>query len=289
MKRTLLTILGLGVSGLAAGPLAGALLAGVRAADGGLDATALTAASPAMGLAATLGAIAIATVCGVLVALTVGGGRALFAMGLVLLWPAVQSGAVEGLLRSFQSGRVLRRLALEGAIIGAAALAGAVLVGRVALWTHTRTERADAYRKAPNPRRAAIDLIVAVAASAVAFVFVAWIFAVDGLKGQAVASAIVAGVAGGLMARLAGGEAPRWTIVLAAVAVSVWAPLWALRLPAGMSALQAAYAGVLFPPARLVPLDWLAGALLGGPVGWSWAASALRREERDAIPAPSAA
>jgi len=36
---------------------------------------------------------------------------------------------------------------------------------------------------------------------------------------------------------------------------------------------HAAYAGALFPTANITPLDFLAGAFLGVPVGISWAAS----------------
>ncbi len=277
MQRTAASATTLGLAGLVAGPAAGWLFASLRAPDGGLHATALTSTSPVWGLLVGLGVVLLASASGLLAAFLVGPGRGLFAMGLVLLWPAARSAEVEQLFRAVEPATALRRLAVEGLVLGLATAAGAWLVVRVGERNLERTWRLD--------RRGAIDLAVGSLTAAVAMAFVAWIVAVEGLKGQTIAAGVLAGVAAGLMGRFTGGAALRWLIPLAATLAAVWAPLWALRLHGAAALQQAAYAGVLFPPARLAPLDWLCGALAGGAAGWSWASAALLREERSAAAA----
>jgi len=259
--------------------MAGALVANLRAVDGGTNATALASAAPIAGLAVTVGAIVIVAAVGTLSGWLVGGGRALFAMGLVLLWPAVRSGAVEEMLRSDRSPGLMRSFAIESVILGGLLALAAIATDRIGASIKRKRMRAngDSLPDVAPARKHAIDTALATTASAVAMVFVSWLVAIEGLKGQTTAAGVIAGVAGGLMARLAGGEASRWTIVLAATAAAVFAPLWAIHLH-GADILQASYAGVLFPPARLAPLDWLAGSLVGGSLGWSWASSSLQRE-----------
>jgi hypothetical protein len=71
------------------------------------------------------------------------------------------------------------------------------------------------------------------------------------------------------------------TVMFAGVMLtSVIGPIGAVLLhPAGVGPAQAALAGTLFPLARPMPLDYLAGALIGLPLGLWWAGSMLERHD----------
>jgi hypothetical protein len=56
--------------------------------------------------------------------------------------------------------------------------------------------------------------------------------------------------------------------------LGVAGPVVAAVLPGGNGGVvRASYAGTLFPLGLSMPLDWLAGAFLGIPMGLSWAGS----------------
>jgi len=86
---------------------------------------------------------------------------------------------------------------------------------------------------------------------------------------------LIGGAAGGLL--LAGVENPRPALApyLGVVLVMIFAPI-AASIYYGNALRTVAVSGELFGPARLIPMDWIAGMLLGVPWGLSWLASSVK-------------
>jgi hypothetical protein len=193
-----------------------------------------------------------------------------FSAGLTLAWAAWGTGDIDAIVRSYQSGAPLWRLAVEGALVGA--------LGLGACWLILKAAR-------PETRPATVledDLVWAtrgkafgacLAAAGVA----AWFFAPDSLKGQSFAAAAVAGMLGALAMKLAARTAPP-LIVFGVVGVLACAgpAAAAIYYGTGSGIVRPIYAGVtgsFLPLVRILPLDWLAGALVGVPIGLSWGAA----------------
>ena len=78
---------------------------------------------------------------------------------------------------------------------------------------------------------------------------------------------------------LAEAEVPRLAAYASVVLLGVVGPLTSLITPGAAALPTAVLNDSFFGPARLLPLDWLTGALLGVPVGLTWAGSMLDRRE----------
>lgn len=57
--------------------------------------------------------------------------------------------------------------------------------------------------------------------------------------------------------------------------VAIGAPVYA-AVSYGTGITQASVTGELIPPARLIPMDWLAGMFLGVPWGLGWVAGMVK-------------
>ena len=279
---------------LLVGPLAASLLGGLRAPGGGPDATPLVSSSPAMGVALALAALAIALALGALAARLVGTMAGMSTAGLVVAWASWRTGTVDELVRTAQSGRPLISLAIEGLIFGVCGL-GIILI--IASMGRAHAE-AIARRTQDNPQQApppagfgaqlttslhevfkgkgiAIALPIAIVAGGAAAMFIAG----SPLKGQAIAAAIVGGIAVGAASRLVDVGATFTTMVIAVAALAVLGPLSGVATAGtGAGLVRATYAGTLFPLAWITPLDWIAGGLLGIPMGVSWAGSMMEKK-----------
>ena len=110
----------------------------------------------------------------------------------------------------------------------------------------------------------------------------AWFIGVSPLKGQAVFAAIAAGVLGAAAGRLADVRVALPMLVIPIAALAVVGP-FASSVPGvtgGPPAVVAtAYRGTLFPLANISALDWIAGGLLGIPLGVAWAGSMIEKKQ----------
>jgi hypothetical protein len=103
----------------------------------------------------------------------------------------------------------------------------------------------------------------------------AWLVAMSPLKGQTIAAAIVAGIIGGAAGRIADYRIPAQSLMVAIGVLAAAGPLTAFVFKVGGSPVEAAYAGKMFTLSWIAPLDWIAGGLIGVPLGVSWAASLI--------------
>lgn len=257
-----------------AGPVAGLLMAGVRAPDGGPDASPLTGADPVRGLLLGLGAVAIAGAMGLLAARLTNAWAAMTTVGLTLAWAAWRAGNVEMILREANSAAPLWRLAIEGAIFGG--LAVAIMIGIHAITVrdhHESAPRAAAgLGKTVRESAGGTGVLLAVFAAIVAGAGAAWIIANTGLKGQTVGAALMAGLVGAAVGRLVDNRVPASVFLVPAAVLAVVAPAAAAVAFRGDIVAVVNHGG-LFPVARVMPLDWIAGAFLGVPIGLGWTAT----------------
>jgi len=272
------------------GPITGMLTGRLHAADGGDHATPLVSTAPSAGAIGLVLVFALATTIGVPAGRVFGTSIGFRCAGLVLIWAAGRTGNVAEIIRASDSSEPLRVLAAEGAIVGVLLL----LLTSVLIATGSAPHRLERDAFPPGPRAAVRDLIrlftpvggATVLATLIGAGVVAWIVAIAPMRGQAVAAGILAGLGGGAAGRLAGAsiddKIPPIAHVVGMALLAVLAPLVGLLMHGGSArVVEAAYAQELFAPARLVPLDWAAGAVLGLPIGIHWACSMTHRAGED--------
>lgn len=254
------------------GPLAAALPAALTAPDGSGEATLLIGQSLFMGLAAGVVALLLAGLAGVVGATLGGTGAGFFSAGMVLVWAAWVTARVDRLLAVTGNGSTLWVLALEGALVG---IAGVVLAWVIVL----------AARRADHPgsqRRDDASLVGTVlpgiALAVIAGGLASWLVAQDFLKGQTFAAAACAGMLGATAGRVGAHRASPVVFFVGIAVLAVASPVAAAFIHGtGDGPLRAAYDGSLLPMARILPLDWIAGAFVGVPLGLAWAGSMIDR------------
>ena len=277
MKREMKVILQwvfVGVAALVVGPIAGWAVSAQLGVDGSGDATMLLGASPMVGVLGHGGAFLLAAGLGLVVTRVLGGRYGLFCAGVVLAWGAARSGRVEAVLAADPVSGVLTTLAFEGLILAAATAALAWLVCR------------DTQHENPAKQEKAIsgETVLAIAAGLVAGGIGAWLAAQDDLKGQTIASAGVGGALGAVAARVFAHRSAGWAVVLGVCLAGVAGPLLASRVGLEM-VLGGLFRGditrSLASLVRIAPLDWAAGALMGVPIGMTWAGSLVEKHVPD--------
>lgn len=269
------------------GPVASQLLANLRAADGGSGTTILTAFAPGQGIIAAFVLFASALVVGGLGAAAFARETGLAAAGFVTAWGAWRLGSTEAAVMVAGGRNVLLVLAAEGAAVGFAFFLIAMFIGIV-----SRREHAD--HPAAGPVRVARLFIVdaepdvnrnrVLAVSALVGIITGgaagWLVAFEPQRGQAVFAAIAAGIAAaagvqltasGLRAK-AGFLAPFISMGLLAVLAPV-----VCYFTQGDKIVQVCNEYKLMGLARVISLDWAAGALLGVPIGLGWVGSMIEK------------
>jgi hypothetical protein len=112
------------------------------------------------------------------------------------------------------------------------------------------------------------------AAGVVAAGVAGWLFAPESLKGQTFAAAAAGGMFGALALKMAARTVkPLWVFVGVAVLACAGPAVAAVYYGTGTGIVRPVYAGLhggVLPLVRILPLDWLAGALVGVPIGLSW-------------------
>ncbi len=254
------------------GPAAGAMLETLRGADGSHAASPLFCTNPGMGMLAGLAAVGLALVMGLLASKFVNVAAGFSAAGIVMAWAAWKTGDIDGMIRTSQSGGPLLSQALEGAVFGVLGAGLGWMIWRAGV---AAEKGQSLVPDAKLVRGLSTTLPVAVIAGAAA----AWFIGISPMKGQAVFGAIGAGVIGAAAARLMDMEVSLPSLMLPIVALAVLGPLsgYAMAGGGGAQVVHAAYKGSLFPLANITALDWIAGALLGIPLGVAWAGSMVEK------------
>jgi hypothetical protein len=267
----------------AAGPLAASFVSHLTLVDGGHAASLFTDGSFARGLLAGVLVLALATVMGIASGRLVARDMGLTAAGLVIAWAAWRFSTVDRAASRIGGQGMLTVLAIEGLVVG---LAGVAMAAAIGATSRERQPRAAIVGAMMNegalgedvPRSAMLFsglLGLLVGGSCV------WVVAVEALKGQCVMAAVTGGIACGAASQLyASTRRVRLGILVPMLAMALLAGVSPLitRSIHGQSIVLDAMAGRLFPLGKLGPLDWLAGALLGVPIGLAWANSMLEKE-----------
>ncbi len=268
------------VSLLALGPLAAGAAGIIRAPDGSDAVTLLT--GPALGP----GLLAAFAVGGCVVAAAALGARladrheAVLNAGFVLAWVAWCHGSMSEVVRLTPGAGLLVRLSLEAAVVAAAVLVAFFAADRLSRRPADQEGlglgRSDAMAAMRVPAGPAILLATAAVALASA-----WLFARHGGAGQGVGTGFLAGFFAGvagtqiqqsMSARhgVPAGSTGVFIPVLLGIAVaSVAAPLIGLLAPGASGLLPALARGELPGWLLVAPTAWLAGGLIGAPMGIS--------------------
>jgi len=263
------------------GPIAGALADRWLGPDGGEAATALVSSQPIAGLLVLCAIVGMAMLTGRFVARVSDPAAATGCAGVVLAWAAFRSGPVTDLYAQSETGPMT--LAIEGLFAGILCLIAAAAV--VASSVKHETDEVPTEAAHVQPGLATSDtarnigltltkggLLSAGAAAAATLVF-ASIVAVNDLAGQTFAAAMVGAIAAGALARIVGAgvseDAPVTSPFLGIAVAAALAPFVASFMADGGLA-EAGRTGELLGAAKLGPLDFAAGAMLGAPLGARW-------------------
>jgi len=267
------------------GPLASLPLNAVRDVDGGHAISMFVNAGVFPGVIGAACVFAAALALGAIGAFLFSTGWACAYSGIVIAWGAYRCGTLEEIIRQARSDAPLTMLASEGltAILFAGLIAGVI-------------QRISAKRQglAVMPGSLIIQgdvpnlktvTQIALAAGGVAAGVVAYLAAVTDFKGQGIFAAffaaIIAGVATQIVAKSKGGQATVVLVVASVVIPAILGPA-AAKILQGSTIVETVFAGRVIPLARVMGLDWAAGALLGAPVGLGWAGAMIdsRAEEQ---------
>jgi len=253
------------------GPVAGHAAAAIPSLDGGTEATALVSRSPVAGLGLTLAALALASAWGLLGARFFGARTGLFLAGLVLAWSAGRGATVVGLVRVTGESSVFIRLAIEGGLL--------LLISAAMSWAICLVGKAE--QRDESAPLAHIDTLYGLIAALLTGALAAWALAREPLHGQALAAGVAAGVAAATIGRLIGQRAHPVIFVPAVMLLGVIGPIAAMQL-GGANLVERVFANRAPALGLLTPMDWLAGAFLGVPMGLAWASSLTHRHAQPA-------
>lgn len=250
------------------GPIAGHLASQLTDQAGGPHATLLVTQTPLLGAACAIGVALIAALAGLLGVRIRTPNVGLLSAGIVLCWASARSGRVDEIIAVTRDSP-FDRFILEG-----------LLVALVALLLIETIRR---FRRHTPPEPPLLLSVRALGAGLIGAGFTAWLFAADAAKGQTIAAAIASGVIGAAVARMVLVSIPPRLIAVLPVALGIFSPLIAhLTTP---DAVRASFEGTLFRLALITPLDWLAGGLIGIPLGLAWTDS-IAEPEHEAQEAP---
>jgi hypothetical protein len=276
----------------AIGPIVARATGALRSPSGSTEVSLLYCDSPLVGLAAGVLALAVAAAVGLLGARLLSARFGFGVTSLILAWAAWRTGTVPGVVRDAathgsSAQAVMTTFALEALLVGAPGLALAWALYRFGRPSHGFKDPAPRHEPAPA---FSLSTLATFAAALVGGALGIWFVGVEPLKGQAIAAAVTAGIVGGLAAEAAASISKRSAVpvvVFAAMAtLGVLAPLVAVLLHG--SRLDALiYTGRVPSYAVALPLDHLAGAFLGVPLGISWARSLMEKSVSEPTPKPA--
>ena len=248
------------------GPIVSAVYGIGISGTGGAGMNAFFAEPVLSGVTGLLGAVGLAGVIGIVSGRFGGVLTGYRCAGLTLVWAAFDGGRIGDLLRHYESPYA--GLAVE------ALVAGGVLV--LAGYGIERVGRDDKQETRENS--GGVDALLGMMIVVVVGVLICGAVARSEVFGQCLAATIAAGVGGTLIARLRFPNLPLWACIGGVVVLAVVLPLVTIGIE-GSGGLRDVYLGRFLAVARPMPLDWLAGGLIGVPLGASWAGSMVIRED----------
>ncbi len=251
--------------------------------DGGPGWTYLASDAPTLGAIVLLITLGVACVIGLATSRVLGMRAGLGAIGMTLVAPALQGGEIVDVLRWAETPGVFVRLAIEGAIVAAFAFGVALVMGRIAPREAPMSPAERQERARHHMTEGAIGAVSALAIGAIA----GWIVAREPIKGQMIAAGFAAGVAGMGAARVIAPRSPIAACALGVLLLGVVGPILGFVVVGG-DALRAAYEQRLPAIAGPTPIDWMTGAMLGMPLGLTWAISMLEKRVEKAAHASAA-
>lgn len=278
---------------LGVGFLAGELASSLHAPDGSSNTSFVLVTSIGQGVIACLGTIGLAAVMGMVGARWVSPRVGLLCAGLVLVWAARRTGQVDQIInlvagmgasgavgKAVSVSTTLYMLAAEGLVLSVLGVVLAWVIVRVPMseWarqgTHTRPD-------GPPLEPSKLWEPTSLAAFAVALVaggVMTYLFAQETIKMQTIAAAIIAGATAAIAGRLTSQTVHAAVMVGAVVLLGAIGPLVVVLGTNGTAAIvRAAQAGTMMALARPLPMDYLAGALIGVPIGLSWGNSMVEK------------
>lgn len=259
---------------LVVGPIAGTLVERLHTPTGLNAPPPLLAAQTIIGAGSLVAIMAMALALGSVTAALVGRGYGMGVAGVVIGWGAIRSATFDDLLRDFDGRPPFVRLAIEGLVTGALAMLVALAIDKSAGQSHEPRPETGIRKGVLSPMTWS-----AVAGGVIAASIVAWIVAYQSLKGQTIAAGVFAGIVSAgvtqVMTNAQRGNVARLAPFLVTTVLAAGVPLAVMLLPGGPNLSVAAFSGKMPPLARVMPLDWVAGAFMGFPVGLGWARSIL--------------
>lgn len=267
MKQAITRWILISLALLVLGPVLATLTGLGHDAWGGGATTALLSSSPALSLSMVVLAILLAGAFGMIAARLTTVGVGMFCAGAALSWSAHAGATVEGLIRISSSDLSLWMLSIEGAGLGALTIGISIFILNKSNERPTRTSTYGGFD---------FQSALAVGVSFLVAAIVAWVIAREGTPGQTLAATWIGAMLAVAAGRSVAPSASVATCLAGVLLVSVVGPLAAVILHGG-GLVEASYSGGLFPLARMTPLDWVAGALLGAPMGSVWAASVIEK------------
>ncbi|MEZ6163212.1 MAG: hypothetical protein R3B67_02125 [Phycisphaerales bacterium] len=271
LRQWISRAIALGVIGPIASQVAGRLMAN----DGSGDHTLLTGTSMGNGLTALLIVGVLCLLSGVIGGVLGGRREGLLGMGFVLGWVAWTSGRVGNIYRLTPETSTSVSLAIETLVLMLFVLVAAMLISRKDEHDPISSFSVSRLRDSmTNPA-----MLGAMGVSLVVAGVMSWLFGVQDLPGQSIGvgflAGIMAGVFGAMTAASMQGKAdhrgtPYAPVMLGVMLAGMLMPLVGIVKP-GLSSLELLQLkGELPGFLALSPAAWVAGALLGVPVGHSW-------------------
>ncbi len=242
--------------------------------------TTLTAERPVTAAIALVACLGVATALACVVGRTVNAAVGLFVLGAGAFALDSRLVIVRNLVYAQPDRSTLTMMAIETLLLAGFALGLVLIVFRLTGGFHD----VEPDEENERPHWLTSEAAFKSAACGILILPVVWLIAQSPLKGQALAAVIVGGTIAGLIARLI---APHVQPILIFVSPLVFGALGhVIAAFTTHPPLDHAYiGGTLSIFARALPMDYLAGSLLGVSMGLGWAKSFLHHEETAATAA----
>ena len=246
----------------------------MTASGGAHGPTILSADRPGVAAAAVLACLALTAALACVVGRVVNAAVGLFVLGAGVFVLDDRLAGVRELAFAHANRSALFLVALETGLLALIAMGLVMIVFRVTGGFHDVEPDVEGHR----PHWLTSEAALRSAACGALVIPTVWLMAQTPMKGQAIAAVLIGSVLAGLVGRLI---APHVQPILVFVSPMVFGALAHVtaavltRMP-----LDEAYAsGSLSVLARAMPLDYLAGSLLGVSFGLGWAKSFLQHED----------
>lgn len=253
----------------------------LRSVQGGRGPTVLAAERPAIAAVAVAVCMIVATAVACAVGRVVNAAVGLFVLGAGVFTLDSRLGGLRELIYAHSGKSAMFGMAIETLILAVLLLGLILIVFTITGGFHDVEPEPDGTR----PHWLKSNTALKSAGAGILVLPAVWLIAQSPMKGQAIAAVFFGAMLAGLIGRLI---APHVQPILLFVSPVLFGAIGHLIAGATMRApLDDAYiAGGGSAFARIMPLDYVAGSLLGVSFGLGWAKSFLHHEE---VPAPAKA